>query len=252
MANSQQPIDMMDMKKAELEKRMSEAQASFESEKLKAEGLLQSEIQKREKRIDEARNEMELKAKELDDLKAEVTNAINRTEQSIENRVLALQQEFLNLMNWTLDNNVVRELAPLTLLDIHMYVAIYDNQSHELLTPCFLPHGNLLPKGRGEPLSNDFDSAIHALMDDWLKNDQSFKSAFERACVKGNMLVASEAEQLLVGGLDELLRRRLLQRDDIERLLTHWSRYSGKCPKCGAVVEVGAQFCQKCGIEISK
>ncbi|MGD9396032.1 MAG: zinc-ribbon domain-containing protein [Candidatus Thorarchaeota archaeon] len=252
MANSQQPIDMMDMKKAELEKRVAEAQASFESEKLNAEGLLQSEIQKREKRINEARNEMDIKAKELDDLKAEVTSAINRTEQSIENRVLTFQQEFLNLMNWTLDNNVVRDLAPLTLLDIHVYVAIYDDQSHELLTPCFLPDGNLLPKGRGETLSNDFDSAIHALMDDWLKNDQSFKDAFERACVKGNMLLTPETEQLLVGGLEELLRRRLLQRDDIERLLTHWSRYSGKCPKCGAVVEAGAQFCQKCGMEISK
>ncbi len=66
------------------------------------------------------------------------------------------------------------------------------------------------------------------------------------------MLLAPEAEQLLVEGLEELLRRRLLQRDDIERLLTLWSRYSGKCPKCGTVIEAGAQFCQKCGIELTK
>jgi hypothetical protein len=252
IANSQQPLDMMDIKKAELEKRAAEAQATIESDKMNAEDLLQSEIQERHKRIDEARNEMELNAKELDDLKAEVNNAITRTEQSIENRVLTFQQEFLNLMNWTLDNSSVRDLAPLTLLDIHMYVAIYDDQSHELLTPCFLPDGNLLPMGRGMTLSDEFDGAFNALMDDCLENDQSFKGAFERACEKGNMLLAPEVEQLLVGGLEELLRRRLLQRDDIERLLTHWSRYSGKCPKCGAVVEAGAQFCQKCGIEISK
>ncbi|MFW9804878.1 MAG: zinc-ribbon domain-containing protein [Candidatus Thorarchaeota archaeon] len=34
-------------------------------------------------------------------------------------------------------------------------------------------------------------------------------------------------------------------------MLTVWSRYSGKCPKCGAGVEAGAQFCQKCGLELT-
>ncbi|MFX1441725.1 MAG: zinc-ribbon domain-containing protein [Promethearchaeota archaeon] len=35
-------------------------------------------------------------------------------------------------------------------------------------------------------------------------------------------------------------------------MLTVWSRYSGKCPKCGIGVETGAQFCQKCGMELTK
>ncbi len=65
------------------------------------------------------------------------------------------------------------------------------------------------------------------------------------------MLLAAEAEQLLVQGLEKLLKRRLLQRDEIERLLTVWNRYSGKCPKCGASVEAGAQFCQKCGATLT-
>ncbi|MHA2210199.1 MAG: zinc ribbon domain-containing protein, partial [Candidatus Thorarchaeota archaeon] len=73
----------------------------------------------------------------------------------------------------------------------------------------------------------------------------------ERSCTRGNMLLAAEGEAMLVEGLEELLRRRLIQTDDIERLLTVWSRYSGKCPKCGAGVEAGAQFCQKCGKELS-
>jgi hypothetical protein len=252
VAKSQQPIDMMDKKKAELQKRIAEAQSNYESNKMKAESLLQAEIQERQKRIDQARNEMQQKSKELDDLKAQVNNAFAKVDQSIENRVLTLQQEFLNLMNWTLDNNSIGELAPLTLVDVHAFVAKYDDQTQRILTPCFLPDDNLLTMGKGSSLSNEFDAAINAAVDDWLKNDRSFKDIFDKACVKGNMFLAPEAEQLLVDGLEELLRRRLLQRDDIERLLTIWSRYSGKCPKCGAVVEAGSQYCQKCGLELTK
>jgi len=66
------------------------------------------------------------------------------------------------------------------------------------------------------------------------------------------MLLATESEQLLIEELEELLRRQLLQRDDTERLVTLWSRYSGKCSKRGTVIEAGAQFCQKCGMELTK
>ena len=250
VAKSQQPIDMMDMKKTDLQKRIAEAQSNYESDKMKAESLLQAEIQERQKRIDEARNEMQQKSKELEDLKAQVNSAITKVEQSIENKVLTFQQEFLNLMNWTLENNSISELAPLTLIDVHTYIAKYDDQTQRVLTPCFLPEESLLTMGKGSSLSNEFDAAINAAIEDWMKNDKSFKDNFNKACVNGNMFLAPEAEQLLVEGLEELLRRRLLQRDDIERLLTLWSRYAGKCPKCGAVVEAGAQFCQKCGMEM--
>jgi len=251
LANTQQPLDMMEMKKAGLEKRVAEAQTRFESDQMEAESLLQTEIQEHQRRIDASRNEMELKAKELDELKAQVNAAISKSEQSIEKRVLEFQQEFLNLMSWTLDNNSIRDLAPLTLLDIHTYVAKYDDKSHRVLTPCLLPEESLLTMG-GDTLSKEFDAAIKASIDDLLRSDQSYKESFGRACMKGNMLLAAEAEQLLVQGLEELLRKRILQRDDIERLLTVWSRYSGKCPKCGAVVEAGAQFCQKCGMELTE
>jgi hypothetical protein len=251
LANSQQPLDMMDAKKVDLERRVAEAQTRFESDKMNAETSLQTEIQERQRRIEATSDEKELKTKELDDLNAQVKAAISKSEQSIEKRVLEFQQEFLKLMNWTVDNNSIRELAPLTLFDVHTYVAKYDDQSHRVLTSCFLPEESLLTMGAGNTLSKEFDAAFHALIDDLLQKDQSFKQSFERACAMGNMLLAAEAEQLLVQGLEELLRRRLLQSDDIERLLTVWSRYSGKCPKCGAAVETDAQFCQKCGMELT-
>ncbi|MFX1578751.1 MAG: zinc-ribbon domain-containing protein [Promethearchaeota archaeon] len=250
MASSQQPLDMMDKKKVEFQERTSEAQAKFESDKLELENWLQTEIQDRMQRIDDSRNEMKGKSSELDDLKAQVRSATNKIQHSIENRVLTFQQEFLNLMNWTLDNNSVKDLAPLTLLDIYTFVAKYDDNSHCILTPCFIPQDSLLTTRGENKLSIEFDKEIQTAVDDWLKMDHSFKEAFERACTKGNVLVAAETEKLLVGGLEELLGRRIIQRDEIERLLTVWTRYSGKCPKCGAEVEAGAQFCQKCGAEL--
>jgi len=251
LANLQRPFDMMDEKKADLERRVAEAQSRIESDKMKAENSLQTEIEERQRRIDAARNEMELKAKELDDLKAQVDAAISKSEQAIENRVLEFQQEFLNLMNWTLDNDSIRELAPLTLFDVHTYVVKYDDGSHSVLTPCFLPEESISTM-EGDTLSTEFDDSFLASVDNLLQKDQSFKESFQRACTRGNMLLAAEAEELLVQGLEELLRRRLLQRDEIERLLMVWSRYSGKCPKCGAAVETGAQFCQKCGMELTE
>lgn len=252
ISKSQQPIDMMELKKEDLERRVAEAQTRYESDRIKAEAMLQTEIQERQKRIDEVKHEMENKANELDNLKAQVKTSISNAEQTIGNRVMEFQQEFLDLMNWTLDNDSIRDLAPLTLLDIHTYVAKYDDQSHRLLTPSFIPVDSLLNMGTGDGLNNEFDAALSALIDDWLNNDRSFKESFERACVKGNMLLVPEAEQKLVQGLEELLGRRLLQRDDIERLLTIWSRHSAKCPKCSTAVEAGAQFCQKCGLELVK
>jgi hypothetical protein len=252
LANSQQPLNMMNEKKADLEKRVAEAQSKFEADKRNVETSLQTEIQELQRRIQATGNETELKTKELEDLNSQVKSAISKSEQSIEKRVLDFQQEFLKLMNWTLDNNSVRELSPLTLFDVHTYVVKYSDQSYRVLTSCFLPEESLLTMGAGNTLSKEFEDAFHALIDDLLQNDQSFKESFERACARGNMLLAAEAEEMLVQGLEGLLGRRLLQRDDIERLLTVWSRYSGKCPKCGSVVEAGAQFCQKCGMELTK
>ncbi len=188
LANSQQPLDMMDTKRADLEKRVAEAQTRFESDKRKAETVLQTEIEERQRRINAARNEMEIKAKELDDLKTEVNEAIGKSEQAMEKRVLEFQQEFLNLMNWTLDNNSIRELAPLTLFDIHTYVVKYDDQSHRVLTPRFMPEESLLTM-EGDALSKEFDDAFVASIDGLLQKDQSFNESFQQACVRGQHAV---------------------------------------------------------------
>lgn len=246
-----QPIQVMDAKREELEKRVIEARRGFEQEKGEAESSLESQISERRKRIDDTKNEMEQNIHDLDEIKVKANAVIERAYEAVENKVITFQQEFLGLMAWTLDNNLVRELAPLTLLDVHTYVARYDNNIYKVFPPSFISEEGASSLGVGQFLSREFNDMLTSSIDEWMKTDRSFRDAFERASIKGNVFLIPEDEKMLSEGLEALTRRRLLQNEDKERFQTLWSKYVGKCPKCGSATEPGAKFCQKCGLDLS-
>lgn len=248
---SNQPLDVMDTKKGDMQNRLVEAIKDYENKITQSETALESLIVDRGKRIDSTKTEMEQKTRELDDLKANVNAAVEKTEQAIESKVMKFQEEFLNLISWTLDNDSVNELAPLTLLDVRTYVAKYDSGSYEILTPSFIPEEGQSSIAAGKPLSQEFDETLTSMIGVWMKSDPTFKDAFERACIRGNVFLDPESSKLFNEGLVALSRRNLLQQADKERFETLWSRYAGKCPKCGTVTEMGAKFCQKCGLDLS-
>ncbi|MBE0527380.1 MAG: hypothetical protein IH631_10585, partial [Candidatus Thorarchaeota archaeon] len=248
---SNQPIQIMDAKREDMKKRVSESRRNYEQEKTEAESALESQISNHRKRIDDTNNEMEQSIQELDDLKVKVNTEIEKAYEAVENRIIKFQQEFLDLMSWTLDNNSVQEMAPLTLLDVHTYVGRYDNDVYKVLTPHFIPDaGATSSLGIGQPLSREFDDMLTSSIDVWIKSDRSFKDAFERTCIKGNVFLKPESEMMLSEGLEALTRRRQLQSSDIERYGTLWYRYMGKCPKCSSDLEAGARFCKNCGLEM--
>jgi hypothetical protein len=194
---------------------------------------------------------MEQNMQELDALKANANTVIERAHEAVENKVIQFQQEFLNLMSWTLDNNLIHDLAPLTQLDIHTYVARYDNDVYKVLTPHFISDAGATSSiGGGQSLSSEFDDMLTSSIDEWMKSDRSFRDAFEQACIKGNMFLDPEGENILSEGLESLTRRKLLQSSDIERYGTLWFKYVGKCPKCSNELEIDAKFCNKCGLEL--
>ena len=248
---SNQPIQMMDTKREEMEKRLSEARRNHEQEKTEAESSLESQIIERRKRIDDTKNEMEQNIQELDELKVKTNTVIEKAYEAVENKIIKFQQEFLDLMSWTLDNNSVQELAPLTQLDVHTFIARYENDVYKVLTPQFIPDvGATSSFGAGETLSREFDDMLTTSINEWMETDRTFKDAFESACFKGNVFLDSEAENMLSEGLESLTRRRLLQSPDTERYRTLWNKYVGKCPKCSSELEAGAKFCNKCGFEL--
>lgn len=249
---SNQPIQAIDAKREELEKRVAESRRLFEHEKSEAESSLESQLNEYQKRIEVTKEEKGQNLHELDELKANVNTVIDRANEVVANKVIKFQQEFLNLISWTLENNLIQELAPLTQLDIHTYVARYENDVYKVLTPHFIPEvGESSSVGAGQSLSREFDDMLTTSIDEWMKSDRSFRDAFERASIKGNVFLDPDGERMLSDGLETLTRRKLLQSSDIERYGTLWYRYVGKCPKCNTATEPGAKFCQKCGLDLS-
>ncbi|MFW9817035.1 MAG: zinc-ribbon domain-containing protein, partial [Candidatus Thorarchaeota archaeon] len=154
-------------------------------------------------------------------------------------------------MSWTLDNNSINQLAPLTQLDIHTYVAKFDNDLYKVITPHFTPETwNSITPGAGVVLSREFDEMLTTSIDEWMKSDRSFKEAFDRACIKGNVFLDPEGEKMLAAGFESLSNRKLLGSSDIERYARLWYRYAKKCPKCSSELEAGAKYCNSCGSEL--
>ncbi len=247
IGRSSQPLEVMDSKRDDLQSSVTVARKEYENETIQIEDSLKSLITNRRKKIESTKSEMKQKMRELDDLKITVNTAIEKTEQAIGSKIMKFQEEFLNLMSWTLDNDSVSDLAPLTLLDVGTYVAKYGSESFEILTPSFMPEEGVA----GKLLSGEFSEILVSSIGNWMKSDPTFKDAFERACIKGNVFLQPEADTLFNEGLAALSRKSILQHADKERFETLWSRYAGKCPNCHTATEMGAKFCQKCGLDLS-
>jgi len=248
---SSQPLKIMDERSEKMLKSLHDVTKESETQKASIEAAYELQVKERNQRLEDTKKEMENKTQELNQLYARIKEACERCERLVDERITLLQREYLDLMAWTLENDSINGLMPLTLLDVEVFIAKYDSGSHQVLTPCFTPDTEISLSTRGKPISQELDEVLIGSLNDWLRLDQTMKGTFLKSCQAGNLLMKSEATQLLSEGLDALIQRRLIQSTDKERFVTLWSRYSGKCPKCGTVNEKDAKFCQKCGLALS-
>jgi hypothetical protein len=245
------PLRIMDEKSEILQKKAANIKKEAETRKVSIGTDVQSQIRDRSQRLSETKEEMQSKLNELNELYTRAKGACEKADKLIEERILSLQKEYLDLMVMTLENDSIKGLMPLTQLDIEVFVAKYDDGSHQLITPSFTPEHNISLTTTSKPINQELDEALTRSLENWLRLDPSVKSSLDSTCKTANLLIAPESSQLLADGLDVLVRRRMMQEVDKERFQTIWNRYSGKCPKCGTSCEVGAKFCQKCGFAFS-
>jgi hypothetical protein len=248
---SNQPLQIMNEKSDQMVKRANEIVSESENKKSSIEANYQSQIKERNQRLEETKLEMEKKMQEVDKLYRRVKDAYEKSKSLIDERITTLQREYLDLLAWALENNSVKGLMPLTLLDIEIFVVQYEGGLHQVLTPSFTPESDISLSSKGKPISQELDDTLKNSMEDWLARDPNMKSAFDIACKAGNLLLMPQSSELLSEGLDALIRKRVIQSSDKERFQVLWSRYAGKCPKCGTTTEIGAKFCQKCGYAFS-
>ena len=248
---SSKPIESLVEKKNQLLKQSDDIKKENTGKITEAEKELEVHVNDLNKRLADTKLEMEQKLAELDGLRERVRALIQNTNVAVERNVMNLQNEFLNLISWTLDNDTIDGLAPLTLLDINTYVAKYDNGSIQILAPCLVPEKDISMTSTPETLDKEFEKNFIAFIKDNLKRDHIFKENFDKAVIRGNMFLTSESDKILSDGLEELSRRGLLTIDDKTRFETIWNKYAGRCPKCGTSIEKEAKFCPKCGLDLS-
>jgi len=239
-------IKKMDEKSDNVLQKMSEVKQSSEQETGATKESIDTEISEKKQKLAELSKERTEEERKLEVLIEDATIAIRRIEGAIQNRILELQKELLDLMAYSLDNDSISNLAPLTRFDVNTFVVSFNDGSYSLLTPCSTPDVRTKAKYKHKPIDSSLDKFIQNLLEEWMK-DSGFKESFEKTCIDGNILLDPDARDNFDEGLGLMQRAQLFEEGVREKLTQLWDKYSGKCPKCGEIIGVDVKFCPSCG-----
>ena len=209
-----------------------------------------SQISELQSKIIELKEEMDGKRRELNELKRKATDAVDRIDGLVEKRLEELQIELKNVTHLTLDNNSIKDLAPLTLLSIMTYVVTYSKGKPLVITPMLVPEGRFGLPCDNEPLDKDLDKFIRTAVTKLSKDSPSFQSALDKACSTGNVFQNPDSAKIFSSGIDKLWERQVLKEEVRETLKPLFTKLVGKCQKCGSDIGTSGKFCPECGVPL--
>jgi hypothetical protein len=244
-------LETMNAKSDEVLKDMTRNREELEKQSGSTTQTIDTEIVQRKQKVDELAVERDLNEKELEDMKKNVSSAIEKVEKAVEDRIIDLQREFLKLTSLTVKNDTIKGLAPLTRLYVRMYVIGFEDGTQHLLTPSYLPDDRFSLPLKHVPVDVPLDELIRKSISDWSKASSTFSDNFEKSIARGNMLLDPDSQKLLTDGLSRLQRRQLLEEGVREKLESLWTSYTGKCPNCGINTGVDVKYCPECGAALS-
>ncbi|MHA2082683.1 MAG: hypothetical protein ACXAEB_07945 [Candidatus Thorarchaeota archaeon] len=244
-------LETMNAKSDEVLKDMTRNREELEKQSGSTTQTIDTEIVQRKQKVDELAVERDLNEKELEDMKKNVSSAIEKVEKAVEDRIIDLQREFLKLTSLTVKNDTIKGLAPLTRLYVRMYVIGFEDGTQHLLTPSYLPDDRFSLPLKHVPVDVPLDELIRKSISDWSKASSTFSDNFEKSIARGNMLLDPDSQKLLTDGLSRLQRRQLLEEGVREKLESLWTSYTGKCPNCGIDTGVDVKYCPECGAALS-
>jgi hypothetical protein len=205
------------------------------------------QIQELHDKLDELRTEMKEKENEANQLKKRVVEAIEIMDGLVEKRTGNLQRELEQVQRMSLSNDSIRDLAPLTLLHVNVWVATYTTGNPVVFGPCLTPGNRFGLPLTPTPLNQPFDTHVQKLIKAMLKDNASFKKSLNDICASSNILQVPASVSTFKKGIGELWTRQLLKEGIREKLEPLYSTMVGRCPECGAEIPPDAKFCNECG-----
>ncbi|MHA2191738.1 MAG: hypothetical protein ACXAAP_16100, partial [Candidatus Thorarchaeota archaeon] len=118
------------------------------------------EIRDLQQMLQDLREEKDKKEVEQHDLMTVVTTAVEAFDGVIEERVSELQLELQKLVSFTLENNAINHLTPLTLLNVKTYAAVYSRGQPIVFPPIFIPEERVGIPYNQIPLDGSFEKYI--------------------------------------------------------------------------------------------
>jgi peptidoglycan hydrolase CwlO-like protein len=214
------------------------------------EGSTDSQISELQTKMVDLTEEMDEKRAELNEMKRTVTEAVDKIDSLVEKRLEDLQLELQNVSHLTLNNNSIKDLAPLTLVSIATYVVTYNKGKPLVITPMVIPKDRFGLPCEHEPLDSDLDAFIQRSVKKLHKDSPSLKAALEKACAAGNVFQDPDSAKVFTSGIDRLWKRQLLKEGVKETLKPLFTKLVGKCHKCSGDIGTSGKYCPECGVSL--
>ncbi|MEM2143181.1 MAG: hypothetical protein QXQ81_08000, partial [Candidatus Thorarchaeota archaeon] len=206
----------------------------------------QKQLAEKTRRVEQTRQEMDRALAELNELRTNVKNSADRVLKALDDAIGDHQSEFLRLTSLSIESSSIAGITPLTQIQIHTYVGIYEDNSYAVVVPMVIPEDRIGERVELIPVDKGLEQTFRGLIDQWMLRVPGFRGDLMGACTRGNLFTNPEGREKLSRGLSALQSRQLLREGVLERVQALWDSYSGRCPKCGAETR-GAKFCPKCG-----
>lgn len=192
--------------------------ATLASQTGKTEASVESQIGEKQKRLEQLEQERKQNESELDALIGQVRHSIERLEDRINKRIVVHQGEVLTLRTSALKNETVPNIAPLTHLDVFVYLAKYTDGKLLVFTPGLTPVNRFRMPVEYRALSNGLHTFLKSVLDPLMTSDAAFRSRLDSVMSNGDILQEPETTDLVDSGLRELQYRQLLEEGVTENI----------------------------------
>ncbi len=219
-------LDRLSTKSAEVLKDADRYNEEFAKGTSETEAGAENRIEQQRRKLASLENERDEMLTNLEELRASVSNAIDRLEGRINYRLLDLQGNVLKLNEMLLTNASIQNLAPLTHLDISLFVSKDAKDKITVFAPSLTPMERFNLPVQSQSIDTELEDFILDIITESRNSDISFIKRYDTAISEGNLFQDPDFFKSVESGLRELQYRQLLEEGVSERVLEIAGKYS--------------------------